>query len=306
MSADHGEPSLDRGLTAVAGALDDDDPLAPIALDSIGYGVAGLDAIVVFHLSDARVHAVFVREGAPLSPADVAAGLRDAYLGSQLAAQRLVPEREGQARSSRARGARASSKPPGSQGRAEELPDPVVTLELSGRTVLLRRVRACVVASLFDATMPLGMARLVAQRLAATLAPELPLEEPPEEMLSDPPGFFEDPLSADTVDDLVRGVARSAPPRGSSSSIPSRRSSGTPPPVEPPSAEVARTERLLALLESRAPEPHVARLRLALRAGLTPLALEHPDELGAEAVLLIETAVADILGLERAALRRLL
>ncbi|WP_437965936.1 hypothetical protein WMF04_40910 [Sorangium sp. So ce260] len=304
MSADHGESSFGRGITAVAGALDDDDPLAPIALDSIGYGVDGLDAIVVFHLSDARVHALFVREGAVLSPGDVAAGLRDAYLGSQLAAQRLVPEREASARSSRGRGARSSSKPPGSQGRGEELPDPVVTLELSGRTVLLRRVRACVVASLFDGTMPLGMARLVAQRLAAALAPELPLEEPSEEMLSDPPGLFEEALSADTVDDLVRGVARSAPPRGSSS-IPSRRTGGTPPPAEP-SAEAARIERLLALLEARAPEPHVARLRLALRAGLTPLALEQPGELGAEAMVLIETAAADILGLERAALRRLL
>ncbi|WP_437981630.1 hypothetical protein [Sorangium sp. So ce117] len=305
MSAEHGEPSFGRGVAAGAGALDDDDPLAPIALDGIGYGVGGLDAIVVFHLGDARVHAVFVREGAALSPSDVAAGLRDAYLGSQLAAQRLVPEREGSIRPARSRGARSSSKPPRSQGRAEELPDPVVTLELSGRTVLLRRVRACVVASLFDGTMPLGMARLVAQRLAATLAPELPLEEPPEEMLSDPSGLFEEPLSADTVDDLVRGVARSAPPRGSSS-IPSRRTSGTPPPVDPPSAEVARIQRLLALLEARAPEPHVARLRLALRAGLTPLALEHPDGLGAEAMVLVETAVADILGLERAALRRLL
>ncbi|MGK3985616.1 hypothetical protein WME99_21395 [Sorangium sp. So ce136] len=305
MSAEHGEPSFGRGITAGAGALDDDDPLAPIALDSVGYGVGGLDAIIVFHLSDARVHAVFVREGAALSPGDVAAGLRDAYLGSQLAAQRLVPEREASARSSRGRGARASSKPPGSPGRAEELPDPVVTLELSGRTVLLRRVRACVVASLFDGTMPLGMARLVAQRLAAALAPELPLEEPPEDMLSDPPGLFEEPLSADTVDDLVRGVARSAPPRGASI-VPSRRASGTPPPAEAPSPEAARVERLLALLESRAPEPHVARLRLALRAGLAPLALEHPDELGAEAMVLIETAVADILGLERAALRRLL
>ncbi|WP_437315180.1 hypothetical protein [Sorangium sp. So ce385] len=305
MSEEYGEASVDREIAAVAGALDDDDPLAPIALDSIGYGVDGLDAIVVFHLSDARVHALFVREGAALSPGDVAAGLRDAYLGSQLAAQRLVPEREASARSSRGRGARSSSKPPGSHGRGEELPDPVVTLELSGRTVLLRRVRACVVASLFDATMPLGMARLVAQRLAAALAPELPLEEPPEEMLSDPPGLFEEALSADTVDDLVRGVARSAPPRGSSS-IPARRTGGTPPPADPPSAEAARIERLLALLEARAPEPHVARLRLALRAGLTPLALDHPGELGAEATVLIETAVADILGLERAALRRLL
>ncbi|WP_437673091.1 hypothetical protein [Sorangium sp. So ce131] len=303
MSTEHGEPAL--GRASFAGALDDDDPLAPIALDSIGYGVDGLDAIVVFELADARVHALFVREGAPLSPPDVAAGLRDAYLGSQLAAQRLVPEREASARSSRVRGARSSSKPPGSRERAEELPNPVVTLELSGRTVLLRRVRACVVASLFDGTMPLGMARLVAQRLEAAIAPELPLAEPPEEMLSDPPGLFEEPLSADTVDDLVRGVARALPSRAPSNA-PSRRTGGTPPPAEAPSAEVARAERLVSLLEARSPEPHVARLRLALRAGLTPLALEHPGALAAESVLLIETAVADILGLDRAALRRLL
>ncbi|MGK4002155.1 hypothetical protein WMF31_05990 [Sorangium sp. So ce1036] len=305
MSAEHGEPTFGRGPTAGAGASDDDDPLAPIALDSIGYGVSGLDAILVFHLADARVHAVFVRVGAALSPADAAAGLRDAYLGSQLAAQRLVPERDGSARPPRGRGVRSSSRPPRSRDRGEELPDPLVTLELGGRTVLLRRVRACVVACLFDGTMPLGMARLVAQRLAATLAPELPLEEPSEEMLSDPPGLFDEPLSAEVVDDLVRGIARPPPPRAPSNA-PSRRPGATPLPAEAPSPEAARTARLLALLEARAPEPHVARLRLALRAGLTPLALEHPDELGPEAMVLIETAVADMLGLDRAALRRLL
>jgi hypothetical protein len=69
--------------------------------------------------------------------------------------------------------------------------------------------------------------------------------------------------------------------------------------------EVDRTRRLLALLEARAPEPHVARLRVALRAGLTPVALEHLEALGADATLLIEAAVEDILGLDRAALRGL-
>ena len=47
----------------------------------------------------------------------------------------------------------------------------------------------------------------------------------------------------------------------------------------------------------------MARLRVALRAGLTPLALEHPEALGADAIVLIETAVQEILGVDRGELR---
>jgi hypothetical protein len=63
--------------------------------------------------------------------------------------------------------------------------------------------------------------------------------------------------------------------------------------------------RLLAHLEANAPEPHVVRHRLALRAGLTLAALERPEALGPEAIVLIETAAQDILGLDRAELRRI-
>ena len=63
--------------------------------------------------------------------------------------------------------------------------------------------------------------------------------------------------------------------------------------------------RLLSYLEAHAPEPHVVRCRLALRAGLTLGALEHPEALGPEAMVLIETAVQDILGIDRAELRRI-
>jgi hypothetical protein len=69
--------------------------------------------------------------------------------------------------------------------------------------------------------------------------------------------------------------------------------------------DMDRAKRLLSFLEGRAPEPHVARLRVALRAGLTPLALEHPEALRADAMILIETAVEDILGIDRSELRRL-
>jgi hypothetical protein len=320
VSLDAGDPSLDGAWGP--GSPDGDEPLPPVALDGIGYGVGGLDAILALHLGDAHLHAAFVRDGAGLTPGDVAIGLRDAYRGSQLAAQRLVgfgPEREA-AITGRPGGGRGAPATPAMSATSatsscvrDELPGPVVTLEIEGRTVLLRRVRAYVVACLFDGTMPLGMARLVAQRVAAALSPELPLEEAGSELLSEPPSRFDggqgppfdEATDRERDSESARKTARPAAQRAPSN-VPARRAGLTPPPASAPLMELERTLRLLALLDARAPEPHVARLRLALRAGLAPLALEHPDALGAEGMLLIESAVEDILGLDRAALRRLI
>lgn len=63
-----------------------------------------------------------------------------------------------------------------------------------------------------------------------------------------------------------------------------------------------RTIRLLEFLEARAPEPHIVKLRIALRAGLSLVALDHPETLGEDALVLIETAVEDILGIDRSEL----
>jgi hypothetical protein len=71
-------------------------------------------------------------------------------------------------------------------------------------------------------------------------------------------------------------------------------------------AVVDRAQRLLRLLEARSPEPHVARLRVALRAGIAAAALDPPTALGSGAIPRIEIAVQEILGLDRAALQRLL
>ena len=70
-------------------------------------------------------------------------------------------------------------------------------------------------------------------------------------------------------------------------------------------SEQGRTRSLLAYLEAHAPEPHVVRTRLALRAGLSLIALDHPETLGPDAIVLIETAVEDILGQGRAELARI-
>ncbi|MCC6555496.1 MAG: hypothetical protein IT372_21255 [Polyangiaceae bacterium] len=353
----------------------------PIPLDGLAYGIDGLDALLVVHLGDAHVHGAFLRDGAGLDAAfasdgraqeGLAIALRDAYRTAQGAARRVALL---------STGARRSSRPP--REGAGEIAEPTATLEEGGRTVLLRRVRAFVVACVFDASMPLGMARLLSTRLAAALAPELPLGPAPELALAaearrDPerarptdswgpgrsaarpreapdvderpgrsaarpreaPDVDERPgrsaarsrEAADVDERPGRGAARSReaaedeprraegggpepsapgarlaedlPPRSTSSPPPSART-GWPPPPRASWAEIDRTRRLLALLEERAPEPHVAHLRVALRAGLTPLALDHLEALGADAMQLIEAAVEDILGLDRAALRRL-
>lgn len=280
----------------------------PIALDGIAYGIDGLDALLAVHLGNAHVHGAFVREGtglaaalgaaaagradagrgAPPSLLELAAALRDTYRAAQSTARRVALARAVP---------RRSSRPP--RENTSDLPEPVVTLEEGGRAVLLRRVRAYVVACAFDESMPLGMARLLSARLAAALAPELPLGDAlahalaPEHRSSAP-----DRRASENADALAPRT-HTRPP----AAAPGR--SAWPPPARASWVDVDRTRRLLALVEARSPEPHVARLRVALRAGLTPFALEHLDALGADAMLLIEGAVEDILGLDRAALRRL-
>ena len=239
----------------------------PIPLDGIAYGTQGLTALLAIHLGDAHLHAAFVRDGAALPLGELCATLRDAYRACQGAARKLpAPLR----RQSGAPGDGRPEPPPPRTGVLSSrpprgAPDPPVSLEEGGCVVLLRRVRAYVVACVFEAATPLGMARLFATRLIATLSPELPLGE---------------------AEDLPATTERDEPWAAP--------------------AESARAVKLLALVDALAPEPHVARLRVSLRAGLPPDALEQPDVLGPDAVPRIETAVEEILGLDRAALRRLL
>jgi len=81
----------------------------------------------------------------------------------------------------------------------------------------------------------------------------------------------------------------------------------TPPsqvPTQPTPGEFAWVRRVLAYLEAHAPEPHTVRLRLALRAGLTLIALEHPESIGMEVVPRIEAAAQEILCVDQDELRR--
>jgi hypothetical protein len=252
----------------------------PIALDGLAYGIDLLDAVLVFHLGDAHLHALWVRPEGGVRPDDVVTTLRDVYRVAQFAGKRLAaaPERRGEA------------------------PAPLITIELPQRTAVLRRIRAHVVACLFDADMPLGMARLVAGRLGAALEPELPLGD-----ATDAPAV---PKPRPVVVPVPPGAAvvpQLRPPEDHGDRPPHTLNFASPRRSRPPRppADLDRASRLLAYLEEHAPEPHVVRHRLALRAGLTLAALEHPEGLGPEAMVLLETAVQDILGIDRAELRRI-
>ena len=270
------------------------DENAPIALDGLAYGIDYLDAILVFHLGDARLHASWVRPDAGLRAEDAVGTLRDAYRVCQFAARRIA----------------------GGTDRRGERVDPVITIELPHRTALLRRIRSHVVACLFEAAMPLGMARLVASRIGDALDPELPLTEEaaappalPALGVRVPPIAPLPPTSAASpvprIARVVDAPGDDAEARGPSTlSFGASRRRSLPPARATPS-EQGRTRSLLAYLEAHAPEPHVVRTRLALRAGIGLVALDHPETLGADAIVLIETAVEDILGQGRAELARI-
>ncbi len=253
-------------------------PSPPIPLDGIVYGIDGLDAVLVFHLGDAHLHAAWVRADAGFRAEEPVSSLRDAYRVAQFAARRLALFGAGAER----------------RGEAQ---NPVLTIEIAARTALLRRVRAHVIATLFDASMPLGMARLVTGRLAAQLEPELPRDDAADSRGSRPD------LSAHKP----HLPSPSQPPEATEEREPQTMVFGrrpTTPPVRSATlTELDRTRRVLMFLEMHAPEPHVVRLRLALRTGIAPLALEHPEALGADAVVLIETAVEEILGIDPNELR---
>jgi len=262
-------------------------PAGPIALDGLAYGIDLLDALLVFHLGDAHIHALWVRPEGGVRPEDVVTTLRDAYRVAQFAGKRLS----------------------GVASPRAEAPAPLLTLELPQRLALLRRIRAHVVACIFDAAMPLGMARLISSRLAVALEPELPLAPEPSDAarsrvaIPAPPstGIRAQPEGAVAAfsSAILRAADGPAPQTLTFGSALPRRSH------PPPPGELVRVTRLLAHLEAHAPEPHVVRHRVALRAGLTLAALDRPEVLGPEAVVLIETAMQDILGIDRAELRRI-
>lgn len=233
------------------------EPAAPLALDAFAHGIEPLDGLVVFSLVDGSVYGSWVRPDVGFAADDVATFLREAYRASLQAARKL-------AGFSVAAAERA------------QVGEPIVTIETLAQTALLKRVRAYVVACVFDASMPLGMARLCAARIASSLEPELPLADLERLTLPAPP---------------AGGSRASRPPH-------SLRFTGRKAPHASP-ADVEHVRRVIAYAEANLPDPHAVRLRLSLRSHTPRLALDHPETMAPDAVLRIETAVVDMLGIDR-------
>lgn len=243
-------------------------PPAPIALDGFAHGIDPLDGLVVFALSDGAVFGAWVRPDAGFSADDVAGALREAYRTCLQASRKLAIF-----------AAAASDR--------GQVAEPIVTIETLSRTALLKRIRAYVVACLFDASMPLGMARLCAARLSSALEPELPLTE--LERLTLPP-----PRASQ-----AGHGSRPPPPGGVRLSVPLKAPHASP-------AEVERVRKVIAYAEANLPDAHTVRLRLALRAHTSRLSLDHPETLASDAVLRVETAALEMLGLDQDQLARAL
>jgi hypothetical protein len=310
----------------------------PILLDGLAYGIDPLDAILVVHTADGRLYASWVGAGAGLVAEETAESLWLMYRASQGFAGKLAVN------------ARFADREPSKM---------FLTLELASRVVMVQRARAYAVACFFEATMPLGMARLVATRITDALEPDLPLaivlpsvattaaattdslvpptEDPgpgsrgavsrpastrpaptepgPTLMLTDAPVLsslaslaaarsesepaLDRIIVSGTPEHALLHTPKSGPPK--TLAFPSLgaaliRPATPPPPARASQAEIDRVKRVLQHLEENAPDPHVAHLRVALRAGLTPLALANPEALAPNTLVLIETAAEEILG----------
>ncbi len=259
---------------------------APL-VEQLAASVDGVEAIVAFHIADGKIRAAWIRPGSGYTASAVAQSLREVYKTGQVHARRLDF---------------LSPSPMTDQG-GTDLTDPLITLEMPGRAIVLRRVHSFVVAVSFDGTVPLGFVRFHAARISMTLRPELPQDSntPPSGVpaVSAPPPTVQ-VVSAPRVDEAEHEEpARTlAFPAGGAVVVRSSR-----PPPRGTKAEIDRATKLLAYLDRHAPDPHVVRLRVSLRAGIKPLALDHPESLGADAMVLLETAAEDILGIDRAELR---
>ncbi|MRG92998.1 hypothetical protein [Polyangium spumosum] len=262
-------------------------PAGASLVEQLAASADGVEAIVAFHIADAKLHAAWIRPGSGYTAGAITQSLREVYKTSQVHARRLDF---------------LSPSPLLDQG-AADLSDPLITLEMPGRVIVLRRVHSHVVAVSFDSTVPLGFVRYHAARIASTLRPELPPESitPPSGVpaVSAPPPTVNVVSKPEPQQEEHEEPARTlAFPASGSVVVRSSR-----PAPRGTKAEIDRATKLLAYLDAHAPDPHVVRLRVSLRAGIKPIALDHPESLGADAMVLVETAAEDILGIDRAELR---
>lgn len=158
---------------------------------------------------------------------------------------------------------------------------PVFSIESEQHLVLVFRIRIFGVAICFSREAPLGFARLAARKIIATLEQELPYPSEQAASVVVPPVTKIQVVGAPTASNLDFDASDAAPDT-----------------VPPRSIIGDRVRTIMSHLEVVAPDPHIVRLRVALRTGLGLEALAHPDHFTSDALSLVETAAEDILGLD--------
>lgn len=259
-----------------------------MVLDGLAVGVEYLEAIVVFLLSASHPYASWFASGVALKPSRVADSMRHAYLAAETALAGI----EGDV-----------------QVRSEH---PSMIVESAAHLVMIHRVRTFGVATCFAREAPLGFARMAARQIVATLEQELPYPSPlgPQEetRITTPTG-----MAARRSATPASPRAAVVPPAAETRSRNEPSNPGIPvvapaldftddpaPDTAPPRSSIGdRVRAVVSHCEAIAQDAHIVRLRLALRTGLGLEAFVYPDELSNEALMLIETAAEDILGLER-------
>ncbi len=158
---------------------------------------------------------------------------------------------------------------------------PNLIMETQGRLVFVHRVRNFGVAVCFERDAPLGFARMAARQLVRTLEHELPYPQ-------DEANVVVVSAAKPTVPGAVLAPAQlnfDADDAG--------------PDTHPPRHVVGdRVRHVLRHLEENAPDPHLVRIRVALRTGLGIEAIQNPESLTADALVLVESAAEDILGID--------
>lgn len=156
---------------------------------------------------------------------------------------------------------------------------PSLTMETQGRLVFIHRVRTFGVAVCFERDAPLGFARMASKQLVRTLEHELPYPQEDHNVI------------------VINQAKPTMPGAHTTAAAQLEFEPDDGPATHPPRHIVGdRVRQVLRHLEENAPDPHIVRLRVALRTGLGLEALQNPDTLSHDALLLVEGAAEDILG----------
>lgn len=279
-----------------------------LSLDSLAIGVDHLEAVVVTHVRVPTPFAWWIRRGTS----------RDATVIGRSAQLFTIASRDGAVT-------------------GEELV--TLTIESKSTLMIVNSVRNFGVAVVFAREAPLGFARMAAKQIVLTLEHDLPYElaepvvpaaEPPpsapqRHASAPPPEPARVPVPAAAPSDRgarTHGVAEPAIvhplPVASRPTVPGSVppavtvaaevdfESDSGPDTSPPRSAIGNRVRMILLhLERTAVDGHISRMRVALRSGLGLEALVYPDDLPSEALLVIETAAEDILGVEHGKLGEL-